>query len=79
MIDIDDIFDQSRRPLENWRKTLTGPALELCEEIERRIEAGERPVWTKIRDGLAEHGKTISAGSIGAYYRSKYPHLRDNK
>jgi hypothetical protein len=75
-MDIDYLFDTSR-DTQTWRNKVSGEALELCEAIEKRIEAtGQAPSWVRVSDALAKHGVTTSAGSVGMYYRKRFPQLR---
>lgn len=55
---------------QTWRNTLTGEALELVEQVERRIvESGARPVFTRVASVLQRHGVTISSSSVGDHFR----------
>lgn len=73
-MDIDEIFGSTT---DCWRDRVTGDALADIEKIEARIEeTRDRPSWTKIAEGLAEYGFSVTAVSVGNYYRKRYPFLR---
>jgi hypothetical protein len=75
-MDIDYLFDASQNA-KTWRDKVSGEALELCEAIEKRIEdTGQAPSWVRVSDALSKVGVTASAGSVGMYYRKRFPQLR---
>lgn len=76
-MDIDELFENARSRTETWRDRVEGEARDLCEAVEARIEeTGKRPTWTKLAERLGELGFSVSAMTVGAYYRNRYPFLR---